>query len=62
MYLLTPATEGLATTVDLQLLISGTTAVTMQLIDGKLTEIDREPQNVQIIIKGMDENDPLFFN
>ena len=36
----------------LQLPTSGTAAVTRQLVEGRLTEMDREPRNVQVVVQG----------
>jgi len=45
---------------NLQLPTSGTAAVTRQLVESKLTEMGREPRNVQVVIKGTGENDSMF--
>ena len=38
----------------------GTAAITRQLIEGKLLEMDREPKNAQVITQGTSENSVIF--
>ena len=39
---------------------NGSAAVTRQLMEGKLMEMGREPQNIQVVVQGMDENSVLY--
>ena len=38
----------------------GTAAITRQLIEGKLLEMDREPKNAQVVTQGTSENSIIF--
>lgn len=39
---------------------TGTAAVTRQLIEGKLIELDREPRNAQVVVEDTSENSSIF--